>query len=144
MCATARPRMMGLVTASGSRDSAGGSRSKARSGRASTAQDGAPNEAAPRGWAMAPHPGATGRLTGKCRGEDGMDVTRIDAAARLLAATGHRRSVARLLAAALAGATFAAATGRAARAGAGCFKRGKRCRRRTQCCTLNCRNGWCR
>jgi hypothetical protein len=73
-----------------------------------------------------------------------MDRPDSDKLTRLFATSSSRSDVLRLLAGgALAVAAAARGTRRAA-AGARCFVRGKRCRHSRQCCTGNCRNGWCR
>ena len=55
-----------------------------------------------------------------------------------------RRIFLRLLAGALAATAGGIVTARGTSAGAGCFKRNRRCRYDSQCCTLNCRYGTCR
>ena len=63
-----------------------------------------------------------------------------DRFARPLADLTRRRVLRALVGTVLAGALGA----RGATAGAGCFRKGTRCRYDSQCCTLNCRFGTCR
>ncbi len=74
-----------------------------------------------------------------------MDDRHFDDWVRAVTTPSPRRGVLRFLAGALTAATLGGVlTARGAAAGAGCFKRKKRCRRDSQCCTLNCRYGVCR
>ena len=73
-----------------------------------------------------------------------MNEGRVDTLARMAAKSGGRREALRLLAGALLAGAGGVSGGRAARAGARCFVRGKRCRYDRQCCSRNCRFGSCR
>jgi hypothetical protein len=74
-----------------------------------------------------------------------MDPQRFDSIIKMAAPQpSPRRGALRLLAVALVATAGGGLTARGAAAGAGCFKRKKRCRSDTQCCTRNCRYGVCR
>ena len=62
----------------------------------------------------------------------------------LIAGSSTRRAPLRLLAGAAVATIAAALSDASTAAGSRCFIRGKRCRYDRQCCTRNCRVGWCR